>query len=120
MTGPASRSASRSGARGALHWTVNGNAVPLDASGTAFVPVRLGTFVVEARDGVADDRVVYRVVAPARNDMPGFTLRLPARYSNPPEFCTPFPPPRESAICSFSEVVPSCNFFEIKTEISLK
>jgi penicillin-binding protein 1C len=68
------------GARAALHWTANGMPLANDASGTAFLPLRLGTWILEARDGTASDRVTIHVIA-NREVRPGFTLREPARYS---------------------------------------
>ncbi len=61
------------GSSGRLHWTANGNAVPLDSSGTAFWTVRDGTWTFEAFDGRARDRVTIRVVPAHRGDRPGFT-----------------------------------------------
>ncbi|HEY5425691.1 MAG TPA: penicillin-binding transpeptidase domain-containing protein, partial [Candidatus Tumulicola sp.] len=64
----------------AVRWNANGRAVPLDASGTAFWPVRVGTWTFEANDGRERDRVTIRVV-PARHEAnPGFTLTKPGRY----------------------------------------
>ncbi|MGA2759090.1 MAG: penicillin-binding protein 1C [Candidatus Cybelea sp.] len=60
-------------ARAPVRWSVNGAAVPLDAAGNAFWPLRLGTWQIEAADGTRRDRVSIRVVPPpvAR---PGFTF----------------------------------------------
>ncbi len=69
------------GPRPVLRWTVNGKAVPLDASGTAFLPLELGTWTVQADDGRQHDRVSIHVV-PARGETrPGFTFGAPADYS---------------------------------------
>lgn len=68
------------GARAALHWTVNGEPLANDASGTAFFPLRLGSWTLEARDGTASDRVTIHVIA-NREARPGFTFQEPARYS---------------------------------------
>ena len=59
--------------RAGVHWSVNGKALALDASGNAFWPLRLGTWRIEAADGKQRDRVTVRVVPPpvAR---PGFTF----------------------------------------------
>jgi len=54
-------------------WSINGKAVPLDASGTAFMPVRVGAWTIEASDGHVSDRVRIRVVPRSRNARPGFT-----------------------------------------------
>jgi penicillin-binding protein 1C len=63
-----------------VHWAVNGNAVPLDSSGTAFWPVSVGTWTFEADDGRDRDRVTIRVV-PAQHDADrGFTVLGPGRY----------------------------------------
>jgi penicillin-binding protein 1C len=63
--------------RRAVRWTANGNAISLDASGTAFWPVTVGTWTFEANDGHDSDRVTIRVV-PARHDAdPGFTVLRP-------------------------------------------
>ena len=60
-------------ARASVRWSVDGTALPLDANGNAFWPLRLGTWQVEAVDGRHRDRVTIRVVPPpiAR---PGFTF----------------------------------------------
>lgn len=60
-----------------LHWDVNGQAVPLDASGTAFLPLRLGTWTIEASDGRQSDRVTIHVVPARRDTNPGFTFLTP-------------------------------------------
>jgi penicillin-binding protein 1C len=62
-------------------WSVNGNAVPLDASGTAFWPLRLGTWTIVANDGPYSDRVTIHVVPPRAGGEPGFTFLRPERYS---------------------------------------
>ncbi|MBV8116488.1 MAG: penicillin-binding protein 1C, partial [Candidatus Eremiobacteraeota bacterium] len=68
------------GSRRTIHWTANAQAVPLDAGGTAFWPIRLGTWTFEADDGRERDRVTVRVV-PARHDAErGFTVLRPGRY----------------------------------------
>jgi penicillin-binding protein 1C len=56
-----------------VHWSVNGTALTLDASGNAFWPLRLGTWRIEAADGKQRDRVTIRVVPPAVA-RPGFTF----------------------------------------------
>jgi len=61
-------------------WSANGNAVPLDASGTAFWPVRIGTWSFEARQGSQRDRVTIRVIPAAGDARPGFTFREPQPY----------------------------------------
>jgi hypothetical protein len=59
--------------RASLHWSVNGTALTLDASGNAFWPLRLGTWRIEAADGRQRDRVTIRVVSPPVG-RPGFTF----------------------------------------------
>ncbi|HEY1655912.1 MAG TPA: penicillin-binding protein 1C [Candidatus Tumulicola sp.] len=66
---------------GVVRWRVNGKAVPLDASGTAFLPVRLGNWTIEATDGRTRDRIGIRVVPPAHDRHPGFTWSGVGRYS---------------------------------------
>jgi len=56
-----------------VHWSVNGTALTLDASGNAFWALRLGTWRIEAADGKQRDRVTIRVVPPAVA-RPGFTF----------------------------------------------
>ncbi len=68
------------GSHGRLRWTVNGNAVPLDASGTAFWPIRNGTWTFEAFDGRVRDRVTIRVVPARPGAKPGFTFLKPRPY----------------------------------------
>ena len=50
------------GPRQRVRWSANGNAVPLDASGTAFFSLNSGTWIVQADDGQQHDRVRIRVV----------------------------------------------------------
>ena len=64
------------GAR-AVRWSVDGSPLPLDASGNAFWPLRLGTWRIEAADGARRDRVTIRVVPPPRSSRPGFTTLSP-------------------------------------------
>ena len=65
----------------AMHWSVNGVPLALDANGTAFLPVRLGTWTVRADDGRSADSVTIHVVPALRDDRPGFTVKAPERYS---------------------------------------
>lgn len=67
------------GARGPVRWSVDGNPLAPDASGTAFLPLRLGTWRITANDGTHRDAVVIRVVPPPRDARPGFTRRAPHR-----------------------------------------
>lgn len=67
------------GARGPVRWSVDGNRLAPDANGTAFLPLRLGTWRIAATDGAHRDAVVIRVVAPPRDARPGFTRRAPRR-----------------------------------------
>ncbi len=57
-----------------VRWSVAGTALPLDASGNAFWPLRLGTWRIDASDGTRQDHVTIRVVPPARVLRPGFTV----------------------------------------------
>jgi penicillin-binding protein 1C len=50
--------------RATVHWSVNGTALALDASGNAFWPLRLGTWRIEAADGTQRARITVRVVPP--------------------------------------------------------
>ncbi|MBV8374223.1 MAG: penicillin-binding protein 1C [Candidatus Eremiobacteraeota bacterium] len=68
------------GARAALRWSANGAPLPSDASGTAFFPLRLGTWTLAAQDGRSSDRVTIEVIE-RRATRAGFTFsRAPARY----------------------------------------
>ena len=58
---------------GRVAWSVGGAPLPLDASGNAFWPLRLGTWRIVARDGGRQDSVTIVVVAQSRGDHPGFT-----------------------------------------------
>lgn len=64
-----------------IRWEVNGNAVPLDSSGTAFWPLALGTWTIVASDGRQRDRVTIHVIPPHAGGEPGFTFLKPGRYS---------------------------------------
>jgi penicillin-binding protein 1C len=55
-------------------WSVDGAAVPLDSSGNAFWPLRLGTWRIDAGDGTRQDHVTIRVVPPPRVTRPGFSV----------------------------------------------
>jgi penicillin-binding protein 1C len=68
------------GERAPLHWTANGMPLALDASGTAFFPLRIGTWTLVARDGRSSDRVTIEVVD-RRDPRPGFTFQAPGDYS---------------------------------------
>jgi penicillin-binding protein 1C len=61
------------GAGRAIRWSVGGRPVPFDAAGTAFWPLALGTWTLEASDGRQTDRVTIHVVNPERFNRPGFT-----------------------------------------------
>lgn len=61
----------------AVRWSVNGVPLALDANGTAFLPVRLGTWTVRADDGRSADTVTIHVVPARRDDRPGFTALAP-------------------------------------------
>lgn len=57
---------------GAVHWSVDGVRLSLDADGNAFWPLRIGTWRIEALDGAHRERVTIRVIRP-RIAQPGFT-----------------------------------------------
>jgi penicillin-binding protein 1C len=59
-----------------VRWSVGGAPLSPDANGNAFWPLRLGTWQIDASDGLRHDRVTIRVLPPPRNQRPGFT------YSN--------------------------------------
>jgi len=61
------------GARGAVRWSVGGTALTLDADGSAFWPLRLGSWTVVVADGAQRDRVTIRVVPPPAKAHPGFS-----------------------------------------------
>jgi penicillin-binding protein 1C len=63
-----------------VRWSANGNAVPLDASGTAFWPVKPGVWTFAANDGRGTDTVTIRVVPPRHDAHPGFTSLKPEPY----------------------------------------
>jgi penicillin-binding protein 1C len=63
-----------------VRWSANGNAVPLDASGTAFWPVKPGVWTFEANDGRRTDMVTIRVVPAGHDAHPGFTSLRPEPY----------------------------------------
>jgi penicillin-binding protein 1C len=58
---------------GQVRWSVDGEALPVDATGTAFWPLRLGTWRIDAVEGVHADHVTIRVVPPPRPKDPGFS-----------------------------------------------
>ncbi|HVR45499.1 MAG TPA: penicillin-binding protein 1C [Candidatus Binatia bacterium] len=62
------------GSGGPVRWSVGGERLALDATGTAFWPLRLGTWRIEAADGARSDRVTIRVVPPPHGSAPGFTV----------------------------------------------
>jgi len=61
-------------AAGAVAWRVGGRAVATDAAGTAFWPLRLGTWRIEAADGRHEDAITIQVVPPPERPRPGFTI----------------------------------------------
>jgi penicillin-binding protein 1C len=61
-------------AGGRLRWSVGGTPLSVDASENAFWPLRLGTWEIVATDGKRRDAITIKVVPPARNSRPGFTL----------------------------------------------
>jgi penicillin-binding protein 1C len=62
------------GSGGSLRWSVGGEPLALDATGTAFWPLRLGTWRIDAADGARRDHVTIRVVPPPHAIDPGFTV----------------------------------------------
>jgi len=62
------------GSGSTLRWSVGGEPLALDATGTAFWPLRLGTWRIEADDGALRDHVTIRVVPPPHAKDPGFSL----------------------------------------------
>ncbi len=69
------------GASGAVVWTVNGKRVVLDSDGNAFVPVTLGAYTIEARDGSRVDRSTIVIHPAPASEHPGFSF---VRLSPPP------------------------------------
>jgi penicillin-binding protein 1C len=66
-----------------VFWRVGGSRLPLDARGNAFWPLRLGTWQIEATDGVRHDRITIHVM-PFRYEMePGFTRGSPLSSPDP-------------------------------------
>jgi penicillin-binding protein 1C len=57
-----------------VRWSVAGTRLPLDAGGNAYWPLRLGTWTIDAGDGIRHDRVTIRVVPPRPASQPGFTV----------------------------------------------
>lgn len=62
------------GSSGPLHWSIGGETLALDATGTAFWPLRLGTWRIDAAAGARRDHVTIRVVPPPHAKDPGFTV----------------------------------------------
>ncbi len=62
------------GSGGPVRWSVGSETLALDATGTAFWPLRLGTWRVDAADGARHDHVTIRVVPPPHAKDPGFTV----------------------------------------------
>lgn len=60
------------GMRGALRWSVGGTRLALDADGTAFWPLQLGSWTIRVRDGAQTDRVTIHVIPPPHTHI-GFT-----------------------------------------------
>jgi hypothetical protein len=57
-----------------VRWSVAGTRLPLDAGGNAYWPLRLGTWTIDAEDGIRHDRVTIRVIPPRPASQPGFTV----------------------------------------------
>jgi len=57
-----------------VRWTANGVPLAPDSSGTSFFALHVGTWTLEASDGVSHDRVRIEVVPAAQNSRPGFTV----------------------------------------------
>ncbi|HEY6325906.1 MAG TPA: penicillin-binding protein 1C [Candidatus Cybelea sp.] len=64
------------GSGGALRWSVGGEPLALDATGTAFWPLQLGSWRIDAADGARRDHVTIRVVPPPHARDPGFSSML--------------------------------------------
>jgi penicillin-binding protein 1C len=64
------------GAARSIRWTVNGETIPLDADGTAFWPLQVGQWTIEAQEAKRRDRVTIRVVSPRLVSRPGFSYSL--------------------------------------------
>jgi penicillin-binding protein 1C len=62
------------GARGPVAWTIDGRAIPLDAAGNAFVPLRVGRYAIEARNGASADRITIVVRPAPQRERPGLTF----------------------------------------------
>jgi penicillin-binding protein 1C len=55
-----------------IHWSVDGASLPLDSTGNAFWPLRLGAWQIAANDGTRHARITIHVV-PATHTRAGFT-----------------------------------------------
>jgi penicillin-binding protein 1C len=64
------------GADRSIHWTINGDALRLDADGAAFWPLHVGQWTIQAQDATRRDRITIRVVPPEPVRRPGFTYLL--------------------------------------------
>ena len=58
-----------------VRWSVGGASLAPDANGNSFWPLRLGTWRIDATDGVRHDAIAIRVVPPRRSERPGFTTQ---------------------------------------------
>ncbi|MBV8066756.1 MAG: hypothetical protein JO113_02180 [Candidatus Eremiobacteraeota bacterium] len=57
-----------------VHWNVGGAAIGVDANGTAFWPLQLGTWRITASDGLHRQTITIHVVPPPHRFRPGFTF----------------------------------------------
>ncbi|MBV8152820.1 MAG: penicillin-binding protein 1C [Candidatus Eremiobacteraeota bacterium] len=64
-----------------VRWSVNGTPLSPDSNGTAFFPIRLGTWTLVADDGRSQERVTIRVVPAKASSQPGFTVLGRRDYS---------------------------------------
>jgi hypothetical protein len=56
-----------------VRWSVGGVTLPVDAAGQAFWPLRVGTWRIDASDGLLRKSVTIRVAPTRPNARPGFT-----------------------------------------------
>ena len=64
----------RAGGANNVSWFANGQRVATDAEGTAFLPIALGHFTIEAHSHDAIDRVRIAVIPAPAQARPGFSV----------------------------------------------
>lgn len=64
----------RAGAARDVIWFANGRRVETDSDQSAFLPIAIGRYTIEARSGRSIDRVAIRVVAAPSQARPGFSF----------------------------------------------